>query len=302
MEVKKALDIALKKCNGEIIPIQVNEFDFSYLYNFATEAIALYKSFFDLNNKSLLTVGSSCDQVIEAYAAGASKVRVVDINYFTKYYFYLKKAALLTLTLDDYLNYLSYNRTGYKATNGTNSDILSVNLFEKIKPCLKSLNNDAYVFWTKLYDSFSGKEIFEKMFFTFQELTDDEKRKCITYLSSNKEYKNAREKIKDKDPFFNCSNLMQYNARYYYDNIWLSNVLEYLSLFECNHITQKVVNCTRDNGKALICYLFAPGFKGSLEHIESKYNLEAIDITGYHAVDQQQVLIYTKRGNTNNKK
>ncbi len=37
--MKKALDIALKKCNGEIIPIQVNEFDFSYLYNFATEAI-----------------------------------------------------------------------------------------------------------------------------------------------------------------------------------------------------------------------------------------------------------------------
>ena len=298
MEVKKALDIAKRKCSGEIIPIQVNEFDFSHLYNFATEAIAFYIKYFDLNNKSLLTVGSSCDQVIEAYACGASKVRVVDINYFTKYYFYLKKAALLTLDLKDYLNFLSYNRLGYKTNDGINKAVLSATLFEKIKPCLKSLNNDAYLFWTELYELYNGREIFEKLFFTFQELTDEEKKKCLTYLSSNKEFKNAKEKIIDKDPFFNCSNFMNYNARYYYDNIWLSNILEYMSLFESEHITQKVVNCTRDNGKALICYLFAPGFLGSLDIVKDKYHLDSIDVVGYHNVDQQQVLIYTKRGNT----
>ena len=298
MEVKKALDIAKRKCSGEIIPIQVNEFDFGHIYNFATESISFYKPLFDLKNKSLLTVGSSCDQVIEAYAAGASKVRVVDINYFTKYYFYLKKAALLTLDFDDYLNFLSYNRLGYKTTNGINNDVLSVSLFEKIKPCLKSLNNDAYLFWTELFNLYNGKQIFDNMFFTFQELDDRRKKVALPYLSSNEDFNNSKLAIADKDPYFNCSNLMNYNARYYYDNIWLSNVLEYLSLYECEHITQKFINCVRNNGKALICYVFVKDSKGALECLEYKYGLQVINIDGDPYIDREQVLIYTKRGNT----
>lgn len=53
---------AIKKCDG----IFVDDFakDFQILYPFTTENISGYINNFDLSNKTLLTVGSSGDQII----------------------------------------------------------------------------------------------------------------------------------------------------------------------------------------------------------------------------------------------
>lgn len=64
---------------------------FGRIYPFTTENIAGYINLFNLDNKSLLTVGSSGDQVINASLFNCQDQTVIDINPFTRYYFYLKK-------------------------------------------------------------------------------------------------------------------------------------------------------------------------------------------------------------------
>lgn len=67
---------------------------FNKIYPGTTENIKGYIDFFDLKNKSLLTVGSSSDQVLNACFNGCYDITLIDINPFTKEFFHLKKAAI----------------------------------------------------------------------------------------------------------------------------------------------------------------------------------------------------------------
>ena len=71
MEVKEVLEYAKETC-GDII------FKTHYLYPFTTENIDGYLDLFDLKDKSLLTVGSSGDQVINALVMGCEDVTLYD--------------------------------------------------------------------------------------------------------------------------------------------------------------------------------------------------------------------------------
>ena len=55
------------------------------IYKFTTENISGYIKEFNLKNRSLLTVGSSGDQAINANFYGCNYVTVVDLNRYTKY-------------------------------------------------------------------------------------------------------------------------------------------------------------------------------------------------------------------------
>ena len=59
---------------------------FNSIYPFTTENISGYIDEFDLKDKSLLTVGSSGDQVINAYFYGCNDVTLMDVNILTRYY------------------------------------------------------------------------------------------------------------------------------------------------------------------------------------------------------------------------
>ena len=69
---------------------------------FTTENINGYINYFDLKNKSLLTVGSSGNQLLNAYFYGTRDITLFDINPYAKYYAYMKVAAILTLNYDEF--------------------------------------------------------------------------------------------------------------------------------------------------------------------------------------------------------
>ena len=78
---------------------------FSRIYSFATENVAGYIDYFDFENKSLLTVGSSGDQVLNAFYNGARDITLFDINEYAKYYVYLKIAAILSLSYQEFISF-----------------------------------------------------------------------------------------------------------------------------------------------------------------------------------------------------
>ena len=53
--------------------------EFSRIYSFATENVSGYIDHFDFNNKSLLTVGSSGDQILNAFYNGARDITLFDM-------------------------------------------------------------------------------------------------------------------------------------------------------------------------------------------------------------------------------
>ncbi len=60
---------------------------FQEVYPFATENMNAYFERLELSDKSVLTVGSSCDQLFNAIAYGAKSVTVFDINPNVKKYY-----------------------------------------------------------------------------------------------------------------------------------------------------------------------------------------------------------------------
>ncbi len=66
------------------------------VYPFTTEMISGYLPDLALQDKSVLTVGSSSDQVLNALMLGANSITLYDINKYTEAFYKLKRDMILT--------------------------------------------------------------------------------------------------------------------------------------------------------------------------------------------------------------
>jgi hypothetical protein len=98
---------AIKRCEGIIIEDKSFKFkkEFQQIYPFTNENISGYIDYFDVQNKNIMTVGSSLDQTLNAILYNCQDITVLDINSYTKFYYYLKMSTILVLTLEEYLNF-----------------------------------------------------------------------------------------------------------------------------------------------------------------------------------------------------
>ena len=77
---------------------------FDKIYPFTTEMISKYFKLLDLEDKKVLTVGSSLDQAFNAILLKATNVTVIDISKRTKDFLQLKKEILLNTKRKDFYN------------------------------------------------------------------------------------------------------------------------------------------------------------------------------------------------------
>ena len=85
--------------------IKISNTNFSSTYMFSNENINGFIKKISINKKNALTVCSSGDQAFNLVLNGAYKVDLFDINGFTKYYFYFKKAAIMGLSYPEFINF-----------------------------------------------------------------------------------------------------------------------------------------------------------------------------------------------------
>ena len=227
---------------------------FNSIYPFTTENISGYIDEFDLKDKSLLTVGSSGDQVINAYFYGCNDVTLMDVNILTRYYYYLKVACILTLDRNEFFEFLRF--IDYPKVFKKNYNAFNLNTFEKIKPELMKIDYESYLFWDTLLKKYEPIQIRKELF------NDDEYRTTMIekqnyYLLDNLMYKKCRNFIKDKKPTFIHDDVMNPVTSKKYDNIWLSNICTHLREYhELRHITENMYNLLNDNGTMLAGYLY----------------------------------------------
>src|SRR5574344_422224 len=226
---------------------------FSLLYPFTTENISGYISKFDLANRSLLTVGSSSDQILNAVLMGCKDITLIDICSYTKYYFYLKKCAILSLSYDEFLEFLCY--TGYPTTFKKNLNCLNKNTFDRIKPLLRLMDYESYLFWDELLVQNDNITIRKKLF-SCDEYKKTTIQKINPYLKDEKNYNKLKSLILNIKPNFINDDIMNIEMVNKFDNIFLSNLCGYYGVNEIKTLLDKLNNNLNYKGSILYAYLY----------------------------------------------
>lgn len=230
------------------------KYPFSLLYPFTTENINGYINLFNLENRSLLTVGSSLDQAFNAILYNPSNITVLDINPYIKYYYYLKLASIIRLPFDEYCDFLRYKDFPKNFTY--NCSALNIKTFNKIKDVLRILDYESYLFWDELIQQYSGMVV-RRMLFIEDENTSDVINKCNPYMNSKSKYNELKKKVLNTKVSFINDDVFDASLNQHYDNIWFSNIGTYLDTREeLYQLLEKYKNYLNKNGILLLSYLY----------------------------------------------
>ena len=241
------------RCEGYYIPDDKDRRDFARAYPFTTENISGYIEKFDLNNKSLLTVGSSGDQVINASLFNCKNQTVIDICPYTKYYFYLKKASIMAFSYEEYFEFFCYD--DYPMFCRKNKLVFDKKKYERLREVLRLLDFESFLFWDELFNLYAPIRVRTKLF------SEDEDRSTTLkgmnlYMKDENYFNKVKTTIRDVNPIFIIGDIFNTDIDGVYDNIWLSNIGKYHEVEEFKLLIDKMVNNLDEEGKMLICYLY----------------------------------------------
>ena len=282
--------------------------NFSALYPFTTENINGYLPHFMLKNKSLLTVGSSSDQVFNAIEKGCQDITVVDICSFTKEYYELKKAALLSLPLEEYLDFFTMPQRKtifHKKKDPT----FTKERYQVLRDALSC--EESFAFWEELTSLFP-MELIRNNLFINDNHPKEINQKTNSYLLDDNHFKQTREKILEVNPSFQTGNIFQIDFNRKFDNIWLSNLFDYGLNKEAAKNIDQLIEQLNDKGKILLYYLYAVTLFGEEPELYDmmdpmnvlKYLPIGIEMIGLPGIDslmskknrtKDAVLIYQKK-------
>ena len=298
----------IMQCDGMILS---DNNRFKFIYPFATENIDGYINHFNLKNKSLLTTGSSADQAINACFYGCNDITVVDINPYTKFYYYLKRAAIMTLNYDEFLEFFRYKN--FPSTFKDNNKVFNSESFDKLKDTLRLLDYESYLIWDELFQTYPKKKIRDRLF-EMDEGNNDEIICSNTYLKDEKSYLKIRDIIKKLNIKFIIGDLSKISGAKTYDNIWLSNIGTYYTIDDFKIIFDNIKDNLNNNGKMLVCYLYKT--KRNTKYIDDwgpiynldetfkvfkDYNLDIINFIGTTGIKfkdndiKDAILLYEKK-------
>ncbi len=225
------------------------EFYFDTIYNFTTENVAGYMDKFDLKDKSLLTVGSSSDQVFNAFYCGCKDITLIDINPYIKEYFHLKKAAIITLDYDEFFKFMSIQgdkNFNFKALNKRTYRIVAENIDDL----------DSKKFWDEILGG-HNKQIVKLKLFSFDTMSNAEIKAQNNYLRTAEDYNKIRGTVKNLKPKFIVEDIYEYQLDKKYDNIFLSNIADYYDVDATHRLYRRLQeNNLNENGKILASYLY----------------------------------------------
>ena len=142
---------------------------FQKIYPFTTETISGYITKMDIKDKTVLTLGSSCDQALNSLLLGAKDITVFDINEKVKYFYNLKRKLILSTSREKLINNIvNLKQFSYFEDIFSYQDLMKMNLY---------LQNDEN--YHKLQDILEEKNIDFKVGNIFN---------ISEYLEKNKKY------------------------------------------------------------------------------------------------------------------
>lgn len=236
---------ALLRCKGKTLDNDT----FSQIFAFATENINGYIDYFNLKGKSLLTLGSSADQAINAAAFGARDITIIDINLYVRFYFYFKVASIIALNLEEFDKFY----TDFFVGEGINNNIFHEYLFTKIKSVLKELDPESYDFWDKVFGRNKPIKVRSGLFIV--ERCGVKKRTPLNPYLTKKGYAKAKERLSSINITFVNQNAVRPELIKKYDNIWLLDLYKYLEKEMIEEMFENMKALLNDEGKLMFTYI-----------------------------------------------
>lgn len=229
-----------------------NDFgELSKIYLMTTENIKGFLERFDLQDKKVLTVAGSGDQMLNAYLMGAKNVTCFDINPLAFYQVKLKKAAVHSLSYQEYLIFF-FNEFG---------KIFDRDLFEKIAD---DLDQETLDFFMYLYDNYNSEQIIDKIYYRFSP-TLDKMQRMNAYLDEEN-YNLLKSNLDNKEVSFiqgNVTELRNNIQKSFYDMILLSNISDSItdiwpvdSLKNFKRLIHSLSKSLADNGIIQVGYIY----------------------------------------------
>lgn len=242
------------------------------LYSFSNEDLTSFFKNMDVSGKSVLTVGSSGDQVLSAIMSGASRITLVDANPMSLPYTELKLAAAKILSFEEFKKYF------------TREHIFDHKYYAKVSHDLSPRSRE---FWDEIMLNTSDyQDAFFKNIFQ-QQLFMESGRDHMSYFKSEQNFLKLKENIPNCDVDFICAEFNQFPSKITdkYDLIMLSNLVTYLDCYQRFwYITKKLSRNLRLDGKMQVNYEFDKSYKkfesmldSAEDYLDSAEDMETIE-------------------------
>lgn len=256
--------------------------NFRKIYPFSNENLRELFFQLDFRDKNCLTVLGSSDQAMDMYLNGAKSITTFDKNSLAKYYFYLKKAAMLAnFSLEEYLKFFCYR--DFEKSQSGNRDAFNEHLFSRLVPYLKGVY---YQFWSYLfenYDSFDIRMNKKNGLFSFDEVKYTILKKTIGYLD-DKNYYLLREKIQEMDiSFIDCDiHDLKTCLHAEYDMMYFSNIIQYVDrMYSTNLESQSLSSIPQDLSFEEKQLIWLTAYKELMLQLSEHLKQDGMMIIGY---------------------
>ncbi len=234
---KKGINL-LEKPTGLNIFGPYNKF-----YPMTNENLTEMYSIFDIKGKDVLTVTSSGDHILGAIAKDAKSIDAFDINYFTEYYYFLKKAIIETYSLKEFKEEFLFKCISYGKTD--------ITWYKKLRD---NLDGNYQVFWDSIfnYANKNGTSL-DRMF-----LSTAYYFKFLNYFNEE-DYNLLKSKLAKANVHFINGDLMTIDRQLErkYDYMFLSNIADYEGIDNVyKYSRKKLMKNMKPGGKIAYAYLF----------------------------------------------
>lgn len=222
-------------CNQTKNNIEFSEY--CSVFTFATENLDSYLKELDVENKDVLTVTSSGDQLINLALLNANNIDCFDINRLCYYYTKLKLTGLMFLDYEEFINFFVYCEDSIMMYDtlfalDINYQCFNYNIYNKLR---EKLDSDVRMFFDAVYSEYNCDGISVARSPLFNNISLVSAMHNNTYLSSHENYYAAREKfekllVNKKIKFYNLDIFKLHELDEKYDIVLLSNIYDYIPL------------------------------------------------------------------------
>ena len=256
--------------------------DFQPSYSFSNENLDFYYPLFDMDNKDILTVTGSGDQVLMGILNNANNIDTFDSNLFAKYNLFFKMFAIKDLDYNEFYKLYSLNE-----------NINRQNIYEKINIEKEEIKS--------FFDEIFKNDMFTKLFIDFNANNLNLIKKRITYLNEDKFYE-LKDKIKLDKVNFQKVDIFdvpdKFNKKYSFIN--LSNIYDYCPKKEFFILLKKLIVNNLDNrGKIMLNYCWSTIDKYDMSaYIKPYLDIEEIKISDICLNDEKNegtIMVYSKK-------
>lgn len=222
---------------------------FDVIYPFTSENIAGYMEDLDLTNKKIITVTASSDHILNAIAQGATDITTFDINPETRYYMELKLEGVQQLEYEDFLKLFLFDNP------------MSLN-----KEIIMSLitSKDCQYYWEEKYreNKNNGLLLKKSSVFYRKYFNTKSKLKQNIYLNKSK-YQQVQKRLEEVKINFINTDLKNLHLKGEYDDMFLSNISDYISLMYQEHpleqFAKKIYELSENVKTIYFAYLYDIG-------------------------------------------